>query len=128
VPALIKLLRDIDLDARSAAATALGTLGPVARDAVPDLAVAVNRGDIEFRLVAMKALENIGKPAVPALPSLAVALRDVSPRVRSEAARVLGRFGPLARAHAAALERLADDPDSEVRRVANEALLAVRRK
>jgi HEAT repeat protein len=128
VPALVKLLRDIDLDPRSAAANALGELGPVARDAVPTLATGVNRGDIEYRLLAMKALENIGEPAVPALPALAQALLDRSPRIRSEAARVLGRFGPRARAFAPALERLADDPDLEVRRIANEALLAVTRR
>jgi len=125
VPALIKMLQDVDHDPRGAAANSLGSLGPGARDAVPALAVGVNRGDVEYRMLAMRALENIGMPAAPVLPELGRALFDESPRIRGEAARVLGRFGPLSQAQLPLLRRLERDPDSDVRRAVGEAVLRI---
>jgi HEAT repeat protein len=80
---------------------------------------------VETRIAAMKALENIGRPAAPALPAVAWALLDLSPRIRSEAARVLGRFGAEAQPFLPALRRRTTDPDSDVRKAASEAILNI---
>jgi HEAT repeat protein len=127
VSALTQHLGEYDLDLRVAVANALGLYGPQAASAVPTLKVVVNRGDSEYRIAVMKAIESIGVPAVAALPAIAEELDNMDPRVRAEAARVLGRFGPLARGVLHKLRPLNNDPDQEVRKVASEAYLLITR-
>ena len=52
-------------------------------------------------------------------------MADPDPRVRIIAADVLGRFGTLAASAEPALRNALDDPDSDVRRAASEALLSI---
>jgi HEAT repeat protein len=125
VPALARLLQNLDLDVRIAAATALQHYGPAARAAVPDLTRVVNRGDAEIRVAVIRALEGIGTDAAPSIPVITAALADPNPRVRLAAADVLGHFGALARDSESALRKALDDSDADVRRAASDALLSI---
>ena len=68
---------------------------------------------------AIDSLARIGEPAVP---ELVKALRHAEPRVRYQAAQVLGRIGPEADMAVAALIRVMDDPEPQVRKAAVRAL------
>jgi HEAT repeat protein len=134
VPALICVLDDPDLDPRMAAAAALAAYGPDARAAVPALTARILKGDSEVRIANMKALESIGTDSVTALPSLAKLFTILDPRVRAEAARVVGRFGSspttreAARKYLPDLRRLTADPDTDVRKAAAGAILEIEQK
>ena len=75
---------------RSSAANALGSIGQDAKDAVPDLIIALKDSDKHIRSSAANALGGIGKDAVPALIT---ALKDSDKNVRSSAADALGSIG-----------------------------------
>lgn len=75
--------------------------------------------DVSDQEIAAEALARIGPPAVP---SLVQALQHNDPLVRREAARVLMRMGPDAKAAAPELTRLLDDEDEMVRKYAAKAL------
>jgi HEAT repeat protein len=120
------LLCDPDEGVRMAVATALTRYGPRAAAAVPALREAVGSGsDVELRVAVIQALEAIGTDAVPALPALVPALRDPDPRVREEAARVLGRFGRHSRFALPALRDALEDRDNMVRKAISEAILNI---
>ncbi len=127
VAGLLPLLDDVDLDPRTAAATALGAYGPAAKSAVAPLARKLAKGDVDFRIAVIKALEGIGTDSTPALPALAKLFTDPDQRIRAEAARVVGRFGSLAKLYLPQLEKLIDDLDLEVRRTATAAVLQITR-
>jgi len=74
---------------RRNAARALGHMGPLARDAVYDLAAALEDVDNCVRSECAHALGRIGPGATSAIPHLASALRDPCPMVRAEAAATL---------------------------------------
>ncbi len=111
VPSLARLLRHRNASVRIAAAQALATLGPVARDAVPALLSAVvNSGgvtwqDTGLRGMATTALGEIGAAAEPALPHLEVLTNVVS----AELAAMKIRGGSLL----PFIERLKDTSDQE---------------
>ena len=69
--------------------------------------------------LAGQALGRIGKPAVPQLVN---ALRHRDPSVRRQAASVLAKIGPDARAAAPMLTAALDDEDLAVRKAASRAL------
>jgi HEAT repeat protein len=98
VPVLVAALDDRDPEVRSAAAWALGTLGPPGRSGA------------------------LGAAAEPAVPGLAGALRDEQEAVRTAAAGALGALGPLARSVAPVLFAALDDPRANVRAAAAQAL------
>ncbi len=128
VNALTTLLNDQeDLGVRTAAAVALEHFGPEARDAVPLLARVLNRGDRDYRIAVLHAIQDVGTDALSALPSVGwLLIHDPNARVRIEAVRVLGHFGPLAGNVLPALRTVRlHDPDAEVRQAAGIALRAV---
>jgi HEAT repeat protein len=127
VAALARILRDPDLEVRTAAAVALKEYATDASPAVPSLARAVKEGgDTETRLAAIRALVAIGEEAVPAIPSLAEALADPKVPIRQEAAAALGTFGKASIAAESQLLRALDDSDATVRLNASSALLQIR--
>jgi HEAT repeat protein len=134
IPALMRMLNEReDLSARIAATVAIGQFGlkgaAEPAQAVDLLSRVLHHGDATFRLAVLGAIEAIGTDATPALSSVARALADSDPRVRAEAARVLGRFGSIAREALPALREVAlRDPDDNVRRAASEAVLAIDRQ
>lgn len=131
VPGLVRLLNDReDLSVRITAALAIQRYGPDAKEAVPHLARVINRGNKEYIVAVIRALLGIGTDAQAALPSIAWILRerDLPSSVRVEAAKALGRFGPLAKGQLRVLREIMEsDTDAEVRQAASNAVLAVDR-
>src|SRR5581483_5555775 len=102
------------------AVDALGYLGPIAKDAVPDLIRLIGDPDPEIRRSAIDALGLLGPPAAPATPMILAALKDPDHPVRKLAVISLGRIArpdPRIPEIVAALESLARD-DPEIRGVA----------
>ncbi len=131
VPGLMRLLDDReDPSVRIAAAKALELYGEHAKQAAPLLARVINRGDKEYIMAILTAIQGIGTDAALALPNVAWILSDRTypPSVRIEAARTLGRFGPLAKNQLPVLrDVMTNDPDEDVRNAASTAVLAVDR-
>jgi HEAT repeat protein len=87
VPALIEVLKDKDASARLAAASALGKLGPAAKDAAPVLTQALKENNLPAHVVA-QVLRKIGQPAATE------ALKGSDAATRALAAAALGKPGP----------------------------------
>jgi HEAT repeat protein len=120
---LAERLRDGDLAARQAAATALWGMGAAGQAAVPALAAALTDPEREVRLAAAMALGNMGAVAAPAVPALVQALQDPEAEVRQWAIKALGRIGPAASDALPALDRATRyDPQ---RQAAEEAMLRI---
>jgi HEAT repeat protein len=79
--------------------------------------------DVQARLNAIDVLESLGLGAAGAVPDLVQALSDSNGFVRWAAARTLGKIGPADPGRtAAALGRLLNDADPDIRQAAVEAL------
>ena len=96
-------LKDRDSGARSAAAAALGRIGPAAKGAVPGLTAALKDRHAQVRYDAAAALGQIGPAAKGAVPALIDCLKEEDERSRRAAAWALGHIGPEARAAVPAL-------------------------
>jgi HEAT repeat protein len=75
------------------ATVALGTAGPKAKDAVPDLLQCIGSAEPEMRMEAALTLGNIGPDAKSAIPALTKALTDKEYSVRYAAAYALAGVG-----------------------------------
>lgn len=93
VPELVTALTDSRGFARSAAARALGALGPAAVGAVTPLAALLRDGDTEVRLAALGALGRIGTAAAPAVPEIARQLDADERRIAAAATQALEQIG-----------------------------------
>ena len=93
VPGLIRALKNMDPNARSAAAVALGRIGPAGHDAVPALVAALRRQAVSARC-AVVALGCMGPAAQEAVPDLVRALAHDDGETRCAAAEALGAVGP----------------------------------
>jgi HEAT repeat protein len=128
VDGLTRLLCDADLDVQITAAVALEPYGADAGKATGPLSNAAATGDPSFRLAAIHALGEIGEPAhsKSVAAKLAKAVNfPADPRVRAEAARMLGRFGSAAQDSIGVLRAALKDPDPSVRLAAGDALLSI---
>jgi HEAT repeat protein len=154
VPELRAALRDGSPEVRGLSAAALGAVGLLSCDAVPDLvrlltdeppvraqalAALVQIGDAAVpaladglkdarpvvRAACAKALALLGADAARALPALRGALADRDPKVRASAAAALGAQGGAAAPATADLISLLKDPDPAVQSRAVEALLRI---
>ncbi len=115
------LVRDVQASVRGMAAVRLGKLGPPAAGAAPALADALADPDEGVRRKAADALVALGAAAVtPAAGKLDAA--DAG--VRRLAVFVLGKLGPDAKPALDALRKRLQDPDAEVKQLAE---LAIRR-
>jgi HEAT repeat protein len=81
---------------RHQAAQALGKLRSGAKEAVPELVLALKDEDDDVRRTAAWALGEIGPEARDALPDLIEAFNDKNEGVRRYAAVALGQIGPVA--------------------------------
>jgi HEAT repeat protein len=114
VPALIRIL-----DAKSspwsqeAAAYALGSIGPAARQAVPSLCSALASPLGQVRMAFVMALGRIHAEPGRAIPALTKSLTDSDQSVRQYATEALGRFGADAQPAVPALIALCDQHTAE---------------
>ena len=122
LPVLISALKDNDRGVRLSAASALGQIGPAAKEAVPALIAALKDKDIWVRRNAASALTRIGPAAKGTVPALIAALRDKQPGVRMYAAVALGNISHAAKEAVPALIVALKDKDIWVRRLAASAL------
>jgi hypothetical protein len=128
---LVKVLNQlpgVDIEYRIAArrrvdaAEALGTLGPAARAAIPDLIKVVKGTDAPVRFAAAAALGGIRSEPGTVIPLLLSLLDDRQFDVPGGAMDGLGHFGPLAKAAVPKLIPLVKSPDKDTRHAAMAAL------
>jgi HEAT repeat protein len=95
VSAAVTLLKDQNSDLKGYGAWILGTIGPNAEVAVPELIATLKDKHSGVHLAAAEALGQIGKHAKRAIPSLATALKHGSELFRVVAAVAIRHIDPL---------------------------------
>jgi len=106
--------------AAPAAFEAAGSKPP--HDAVPELILALKKGDPIARARAADELGSLRRAAAPAVPALLVSLKDRSPRVRASASLALGNIGAGDKTVIPRLEEALKDKSLDVRYAAALAL------
>ncbi len=121
---LIRELQAPDVIARLVAAKELGKLGSAARDALPALQKAIQDPDADVRLVAANSVRLIQASSGQGqdLQKLIQQLSNADALVRMVAAKELAKMGAAAKVAVPGLQKLLQDPDEDVRRVASNAL------
>lgn len=122
VASLIKQLHDKDPVKVCAAAKALGTCGPAAKDAVPALKELLKDASGRVRWTAAEALWLLQHQASDVVPVFAELLLAADPHVRAASAWRLGRLGADARPAVVSLAGALRDENFEVRVQAGQAL------
>jgi HEAT repeat protein len=126
VPDLVAAVKDPNPVVRRCACDALGRhLGSEGEPALQALLAAMGDPDVWVRINAGQSLASRGGAAAEAIPPLIRLLRTEDRNLRSQAAQILGKFGPSARVASAALLVALDDEMNYVRKSAEEALNAV---
>ncbi len=120
---LVTALHDDQDTVRTAAALALGHLGPPARVAYP-LLLGLAKGDpVEaVRLQAERTLKKLSPPTHADLSDLLATLKEPHAGLRSAAAQALALLGAEAKEAGAALDKALGDADAGVRISAAQAL------
>ena len=118
----VSRLQDPDVQQRRTACAVLGSLGPIAKPAVPPLLVAARDADALVRRNALIALASIGIPSTPIGAALLDGLRDSSSLVRQTAATQFAFTVPLTQDAVAALTPILNDPDKGITTLARTAL------
>jgi HEAT repeat protein len=144
VPELTEALKHTEPSVRSAAAEALGRLGPTARGAYPALEYLSRRDpDRGVKQTALLACERMGKPGEGDVALLCQGLKDVRPSFRASVAQAMASIVPPAgrqpaphqtlseatrtRIRDALCEALANDDDARVRIYAAQTLWTLKR-
>jgi len=115
-------LQDSDVQQRRTACAVLGSLGPVAKPAVPALLTATHDADALVRRNALIALAGIGIPPGPVGMALLAGLHDSSSLVRQTAVAQFAFTVPVSEDAAAALTPLLNDADKSIATLARTAL------
>ena len=115
-------LQDTDVQQRRTACAVLGSLGPIAKPAVPALVTATHDADALVRRNALIALASIGIPPGPISTALLAGLRDSSSLVRQTAVAQFAFTVPVSDDAAAALTPIVNDPDKGIATLARTAL------
>ncbi len=128
VQRLIRELQSADETVRLKAAKDLGKLGSAAVEAIPALQKALQDPDDDVRRVAANSIRLIQAGAGPseALQKLIQQLNSPDELARLKAAKDLAKLGPAAKDALPALQKLLQDPDEDVRRVAANAIDRIR--
>jgi HEAT repeats len=127
VAELTRMLQSDDSIKQVQGAFGLSQLGLQAKEAGPDLIIALKSNHTSVRENAALALGNISPETTIAVPALTEALRDPEMTVRRQAAVALGRLGPEAKVALPALERAGHDTDHLVRQAARQAVGQIRK-
>ncbi len=123
---LASVLRDGKPEEKAAVALELSKRGPDAQKAIPALVEALRSGDPAVRQNAALALGKIGPPAAAAVEPLIEVLADPQWTVRRSAVMALGEIGDAKAL--TAVEALSRDPDSLVRKAAEQTAKRLRGK
>jgi hypothetical protein len=114
VPALIELAnRNISPASRLGAISALGSIGPPAKEAVPLLLPSATNTDIWVRYRTIVALGSIRSEPERVVPVLMNALHDPNENVQNAAVQQLGWFGPDAKLAVPTLVEFINAPNSD---------------
>ncbi len=109
---------------------ALGKIGPDPSVCIDQITQLLESENPRFTTVCAWALTRIDpdnrENCLRAVPLLIKALNNDQAFVRVEAASTLGIIGPQAKEAIESLEKLADDPDPDVREAAAEAIEKIR--
>jgi HEAT repeat protein len=122
VAGYLPLLWDADPDVRRKACVVLGSLGPVAKPAVPSLITMLDDTDDLVRERAVGALGAIGLPQTEIVAALVKALHDPASIVRYRAAAQFAFHIPVSATAVPSLLELRDDKDKSVASLAEVAL------
>jgi HEAT repeat protein len=122
---LISALTNANSTVRSAAAGALGYMGPQAEAAAPALVKSLRDEDDGVRARAALALGKIGVGSTEVVSALTSALTEPDMAIRCNAAFSLAQFGKGAEAAVPALTKLLEDPESSARIGATNALRSI---
>ena len=140
VPALVKALKDPDVQMRRNSALVLITLagayeeeqprpGKVdIREAVPALINAMEDSDGVVRSWAAQALGEVGPDAKDAVPALLKLITDREEGCRNCSCIALAGIGPAARDALPALRKALKDPSKDVRQFAKRAVEQIEKK
>ena len=118
----IPRLHDADVQQRRTACAVLGSLGPIAKPAVPALLAGSRDSDALVRRNALMALASIGIPSAPISAALLEGLRDSSSLVRQTAVAQFAFTVSLSQEAVAALTPILNDPDKGIATLARTAL------
>ena len=118
----IPLLEDRNVQLRRTACAVLGSLGPVAKPAVPALVSLAKDLDELVRRNALTALAGIGLPSDIVAPALIAGLHDSESLVRHAAVAQFAFGYPIAPEAEAALRALRRDADGTIAALAKTAL------
>lgn len=131
ISGLARLLGDVDVGVRNAAAMGIKRFTPtadVAAIAVPALASELMKPrDPNSKETYIETIDHFGDLGKSAIPALIHSLSDEDEDVREKAAIVLGHLGPLAKEAVPALQRAANDSEPLVKLAASKALLSINR-
>jgi HEAT repeat protein len=119
---LVPLLSDAAAMVRAAAAAGLAQLGPLGKQALPELRESIEDPDPTVRGQALTALVALGAAAEEVVPALVLGLRDATTDVRRQSAVALGQLEALPAEAVGALAVALDDADPTVRQQAAAAL------
>lgn len=115
-------LHDPDVQQRRTACAVIGSLGPIAKPAVPALLAAGHDPDALLRRNVLTALASIGIPSLPIGTALLDGLRDSSSLVRQTAVAQFAFTVPLSADAVAALTPILNDQDKGIAHLARTAL------
>jgi HEAT repeat protein len=118
----IPRLHDPDVQQRRTACGVIGSLGPIAKPAVPALLAAAHDADALVRRNALIALASIGIPSSPIGVALLDGLRDSSSLVRQTVVAQFAFTVPLTQDAVTALTSILNDPDKGIATLARTAL------
>lgn len=118
----IPRLHDTDVQQRRTACAVLGSLGPIAKPAVPALLALAHDADALVRRNAYIALASIGVPAALISAALLEGLHDSSSLVRQTAVAQFAFTVPLTQDAVTALTPILNDPDKGIATLARTAL------
>jgi HEAT repeat protein len=126
VPELIAMCEKTRFqDSKSDIVSALGDIGPSAKQAVPLLLRCLDDTDRHVCAAAARALGSIHAESALVVPALAKCLGNHDHRIRSSTARALGQFGADAKSAVPALVKLLTDTDPMVKDAAMTSLKTI---
>jgi HEAT repeat protein len=125
VPALMRIVDNIDDNRSEYAAKALGKMGYLAEAAAETLRAKMSSPNVDLASWCTIALAKVKGDLTAAPLLIGVLARNGQSDLRKEAVIALGELGPSAASALEAIRSALNDPDADVRTAAQEALTAI---